>query len=62
MKVQVDIDDSLLKKAANLTGILDNKELIDAALRKLIQQANAQAMLKLKGKVKWEGDLDEMRS
>lgn len=61
MKIRIEIDDSILKKAAHLTGISDNLELINVALQKLIQQVHAQAMLDLKGKVKWDGDLNEMR-
>ena len=61
MKIRIEIDDSILKKASHLTGISDNLELINVALQKLIQQAHAQAMLELKGKVKWDGDLNEMR-
>ena len=38
------------------------KEAIDQALQNYLRILSQKELLKLKGKVKWEGDLDEMRS
>ena len=38
MKVTVDIDESLLKEAGRLTGILDVNALVSAGLRALVER------------------------
>ena len=37
------------------------KELIHLALRELLKRENRKEILKLRGKLKWEGDLEDMR-
>ncbi len=57
----VDIEDKLLKKAQKLTGISKKVEIVNYAIRKLVEQIEIEKILDLKGKVKWEGDLEGMR-
>lgn len=45
-----------------LTGIGTRKALIEHALRELVRRKEQKSILKLKGKVRWEGDLDELRA
>jgi len=56
------LDDKLVEKGMKYTGIKTKKELIDIALRELVQRKERKEILKLKGKLHWEGNLDEMRS
>jgi len=57
----VNIEDKLLKKAQRLTGITKKVDIVNFALKKLVEQKEIEKILKLSGKVKWEGDLEEMR-
>lgn len=57
----VDLKDELVKKAKNLTGITKKVELVNYALERLVRQKEMEKILTLKGKVKWEGDLEKMR-
>ncbi|HLA35954.1 MAG TPA: type II toxin-antitoxin system VapB family antitoxin [Rhodocyclaceae bacterium] len=56
------IDDDLMSKALNLTGLKTEKEVVEVALRTLIEQRGADALGNAFGRFKWEGDLDAMRS
>jgi Arc/MetJ family transcription regulator len=57
----IDIEDKLLKKAQKLTGINKKVEIVNYAIRRLVEQKEIEKILDLKGKVKWEGNLEEMR-
>ena len=61
MRTNVVIDDKLMERALKIGKHRTKKSAIEAGLCLLVQK-NSQARLKdLKGKVDWEGDLDEMR-
>jgi len=47
--------------ALKATGLSTKKEAVEQGLKLLVRQNQQQAIRKLKGKLKWEGDLDEMR-
>ncbi|MYB47756.1 MAG: type II toxin-antitoxin system VapB family antitoxin [Dehalococcoidia bacterium] len=49
MKVTVDIDESLLKEAGRLTGILDVNALVSAGLRALVERESAARLASLGG-------------
>jgi Arc/MetJ family transcription regulator len=55
------IDDRLIEKGMKYTGINKKKQLVDFALRELINRKERKKILALKGKMHWEGNLDEMR-
>ena len=57
----IDIEKDTLKKVQKLTGIKKKVQIVNYALKNLLRQKNIERVLELKGKVKWEGDLDEMR-
>ncbi|MEM1376042.1 MAG: type II toxin-antitoxin system VapB family antitoxin [Pseudomonadota bacterium] len=62
MRTNIDIDDDLLKKAMEVTGSKTKKAAVEEGLRRIVKGAEAYRLLKeLKGKVDWEGDIDEMR-
>ena len=61
MRTNVVIDDDLMEMARKHSGISSKKGAIEAGLKLLIQ-LNIQNDIKgLRGKIKWEGDLNEMR-
>ena len=61
MRTNVVIDEKIMKKAQNYTGLKTKKEVINYALQELIKRKERKEILKLAGKLHWEGDLDEMR-
>ena len=61
MRTNIVIDDELMAKAIKASGLATKKEVIEQGLKLIIQRSNQQAIRELRGKLKWEGDLDEMR-
>jgi Arc/MetJ family transcription regulator len=58
----INIEDDVLKKAQKLTGIKKKVDVVNLALKKLVEQKEIEKILALKGKIKWEGNLEEMRA
>lgn len=61
MRTNIVIDDVLLAKAANYTGLRTKKEVVHYALEEIVRREERKKILDLQGKVHWEGNLDEMR-
>ena len=59
-KISTNIPEELLRKACDLTNLNQTETLI-AGLKELIAQQDRQAILDLKGKVRINLKLDEMR-
>jgi len=57
----IDIEDDVLEKAQKMTGINKKVDIVNYALKKLVEQKEIEEILKLKGKIEWTGDLEEMR-
>ncbi len=61
MRTNIVLDDQLVKEGLRLTKLKTKKDLVNLALRELIERRKRKRILKLEGKVEWEGSLDEMR-
>ena len=61
MRTNIFIDDKLIKKGMRYTGIKTKRGLVDFALRELVNRKERKKILDLKGRLRWEGNLDEMR-
>jgi Arc/MetJ family transcription regulator len=61
MRTNLDIDDRLMNSAMDITRIKTKKAVVEYALKELIDLHKRRSILKLKGKLKWNGDLNEMR-
>ena len=61
MRTNIVIDDKLIAAALKATGASTKKEVVELGLKLLVKQNKQEAIRKLRGKLKWEGDLDEMR-
>jgi Arc/MetJ family transcription regulator len=61
MRTNIVIDDELMAKALKASGLQTKKEAVEQGLKLLIRLKAQQGIRELRGKVKWEGDLDEMR-
>jgi len=61
MRTNIVIDDKLMSIALKTSGLSTKKEVVEEALRLLVRVKNQGKLKRLKGKIKWEGNLDEMR-
>ncbi|MFT7109801.1 MAG: Arc/MetJ family transcription regulator [Psychrobacter glaciei] len=61
MRTNIVIDDTLMADALKVTGLETKKEVVEEGLKLLVRQNKQQAIRKLRGKLQWEGNLDEMR-
>lgn len=61
MRTNIVIDDELMAKAIEASGLSTKKDVVEQGLKLIIQRSNQQAIRELRGRLKWEGDLDEMR-
>jgi len=62
MRTNVVIDDQLMKDALELSGFRTKKAAIEAALRLLVRFSRQAKVKTFRGKLKWSGDLDKMRT
>lgn len=60
-RTNIVLDEALIEAGLKATGLKTRKELVDFALRDLLRREAQRKILELKGKVRWEGDLSEMR-
>lgn len=62
MRTNIEIDDKLMEQAQRLTGLKTKRETVELALQTLLRWKNQEEFRKLRGKVKWVGDLEAMRT
>ena len=60
-RTNIVINDKLMHEAMHLSGLATKKAVIEAALKLLIQINQQSEIRKLRGKIRWEGNLDESR-
>ena len=61
MRTNIVIDDELMAKALKASGLNTKKDVVEQGLKLIIQRSQQQSIRELRGKLKWEGDLDELR-
>lgn len=61
MRTNIVIDDKLMADALKASGARTKREAVELGLRTLLQLSRQGEIRRLKGKVKWTGDLDAMR-
>jgi Arc/MetJ family transcription regulator len=61
VRTNIVLDDELVAEAMRRTGIKTKRGVVEEALRMLIRIKRQEEILALRGKLHWEGDLDEMR-
>lgn len=62
MRINIVIDDDLMNRALVISGCKTKKEAVEEGLKLLIAQKNQAKIRALRGKLNWEGDLDQMRA
>ncbi|MBX3294160.1 MAG: type II toxin-antitoxin system VapB family antitoxin [Acidobacteria bacterium] len=61
MRTNIEIDEKLIRETLKATGLKTKRAVVDHALRELLRTARQAEMRKLRGKFRWEGDLEKMR-
>ena len=61
MRTNIEIDDQLVDQAMRSSGARTKRAVVEAGLRLLVKTHSQSAIRKLRGKVRWEGDLSESR-
>lgn len=62
MRTNIEINDSLMADALKATGLRTKKEAVELGLKALIRLKKQGSIRALRGKLKWDGDLAEMRT
>lgn len=62
MRTNIVVDDKLMRKALKLSGLLTKKAVVEESLKLFVQLQQQKQILPLFGKLKWDGDLNAMRS
>jgi Arc/MetJ family transcription regulator len=61
MRTTLNLDDDALAGALQMTPGKTKTEIINEALREYTRRRLLRGLLKFEGKLRWEGDLDQLR-
>ena len=61
-RTNIELDTDLVNKAMKLTHLKTIKDVVHYSLQEVIRMNQRKRLLNFKGKINWEGNLDEMRS
>ncbi len=62
IKTTIDIEDKLPEKVMEISTFSTNKDAVNFALNEVVKFHNRNLLLSLQEKVKWEGNLDEIKT
>jgi Arc/MetJ family transcription regulator len=62
MRTNIVIDDALMEKALEVSNAKTKKDVVEEALSLLIRLKQQMKIRDLRGKLQWEGNLNEMRT
>lgn len=62
MRTNIVIDDELIKKAMSITGHRTKKATVEEGLKLIVSLKEQEKIRSFRGKLKWQGDLEQMRS
>ncbi|WP_258193011.1 type II toxin-antitoxin system VapB family antitoxin [Nitrosomonas oligotropha] len=62
MRTNIVIDDELMNEVIKLTGAKTKKEAVELGLLTLIRIKKQEEIKRHRGKLKWDGNLDDMRT
>jgi Arc/MetJ family transcription regulator len=60
-RTNIEIDETLVRKARKLTGLKTKREIVDKALELLVRTESRKGILRYAGTGIWKGDLKAMR-
>ena len=61
MRTNIVIDDAIMKEAMMLSKLKTKKAVVETGLKLLVQIKKQEQIKSLRGKLKWDGDLEKMR-
>jgi len=61
MRTNIVIDDQLMAEALKTSGLKTKRDVVEQGLKLLVQLNKQQEIRKLRGRIEWHGDLDDMR-
>jgi len=61
MRTNIDIDDDLMREVLKATGLKTKKEAVELGLKTLLRLKQQERIRHYKGKLRWTGDLEQMR-
>jgi len=62
MRTNIVIDDELMANVLKMTGLRTKREAVELGLKTLIKLKKQEQIRRFKGKLAWQGDLEELRS
>lgn len=62
MRTNIVIDDELMNRVMKVTGIRTKREAVEMGLKTLLKLKEQESIKRYRGKLDWEGDLDDMRT
>jgi Arc/MetJ family transcription regulator len=62
MRTNIVIDDRLMRETLRATGLKTKREAVEEGLRTLLRLSRQTELRRWRGKLKWTGDLDAMRT
>jgi Arc/MetJ family transcription regulator len=62
MKTHIELDDALIEQVFRLGGFSTKKAAVNTALAEYAKLLQRRELLELRGKIRWEGDLDQLRA
>ena len=61
MRTNIEIDDRLMRSALRASGLKTKRAVVEEGLKLLIDLRRQKDVLRLFGKLRWEGDLERSR-
>lgn len=62
MRTNIVIDDKLMRDTLRITGLKTKREAVELGLRTLVRLRQQEQVKRFRGKLKWQGDLQAMRT
>ena len=62
MRTNIVIDDKLMRDALRASGFKTKREAVEEGLRMLVRLKRQEEIRSLRGKLRWKGDLEAMRT
>jgi Arc/MetJ family transcription regulator len=62
VRTNIVIDDKLMKDTLRATGLKTKREAVELGLRTLLRLRQQEDIRRLRGKLEWKGELDQMRT
>lgn len=61
MRTNIEIDDKLMADALVATGLKTKREAVELGLKTILKLKRQEELRQFRGKLNWQGNLDEMR-